>query len=308
MEEVCCVEICKNHVFFVCLCEELPRFVCQGHEKEEMGKSLKHSFVSAFVEVRDSQRFLMDLNEFIGKVQDFICRVAEFVDFGCFESEYMTLMEICTYMKFVKLKTEEFGKFIPFNVDSNEFRILSNPCNDAGELYLLFMEKYLNLIGSKINLLTGNEVTSSLEEFKIEERNDRKDCIFFLKKSGKILVKFNVLTHDVTEKPLNLRYNDISSSILCQVSSSLLFLHGGRDFNMQFFGFSFLINTNSMSYVRLPEGLIRGSATGLLHNKKIFIFGGYLKSSYRGVKLRTSNYFDLKMNSWRPLSDLPEPQ
>ena len=298
MIEQCFNLNCLKPVDRVCLCTSDPAFMCQDHVSAhyDLLTHKEHNLYSPHINAKNNSQFYLNLKNLERESQKLIELACNLIEIGNFDikSHYFNLLKIYSSIQLNLERISQLGHYIPTHLDSDSYNQLISTNSH---------EIYLNNLNSRLQ-----QVRAQIQSSNSVQSNELEYCIYFVSIFNYHLIKFNILSQSFESKPLLSPLNLISASILCRISNSLLFAHGGRNSDMEFNGFTYMIDTISMSMVKLPEGVARGSAAGLLHDSKIYIFGGYLKRSNRGVKLTNTNCYDLKMNVWSELCQLPSPQ
>lgn len=297
MTEKCFNFNCLNSVDQVCLCDSDPVFICQDHlsTHNNLIKNKEHYLYSPHINVNNDSQIYPTLKNLESECQELISLAINLIEIGSLDiqSHYFNLLKISLSIQSNLEKISHFGHYIPYHLDSYSYRQLIS--TNSHEIYLENLN--FRLQQSRVQIQSSNQTPSNEPEY----------FIYFFNYNSH-LIKFNIISQSFESKPRIAPLNSIFAPVLCRISNSLLFLQGGRNDDMVYYGFTYLIETESMSLVKLPEGVVRAGGAGLLHDSNIYIFGGYLKRGSRGVKLTNASCYDLKMNVWRELCQLPSPQ
>ncbi|OMJ77228.1 hypothetical protein SteCoe_23223 [Stentor coeruleus] len=135
----------------------------------------------------------------------------------------------------------------------------------------------------------------------IQEFYDYDKNLCFIDSSGTLIEFF----------PLSLTYklhniegfmnNDIGGS-MCFIPGNKFFIYGGcfNDYSDK----AYEIDLITYKYKKLANGIKRTAAQGTYFNDRVYIFGGYFFNKVEFF-YNSSDYYDIKLNQWVSLSDMP---
>jgi hypothetical protein len=180
----------------------------------------------------------------------------------------------------------------------------------------------LNKISFQNKGLTGKDIKEFEQVINTYQKTKYKNFQFdqgqcFLINSKSMLDesfdKYLYLCKDHSSNILSLNLDTFSSNIIAssnglrnpgfvQISKNELFIHGGWDISGNYYSTPTILNINTLEYSYLNKGIEVAQARPLYHSEKVYLFGGY-----KNFKLISGQMLDLRFNSWKTLSNLPNP-
>jgi hypothetical protein len=123
--------------------------------------------------------------------------------------------------------------------------------------------------------------------------------LIFAKNYESGLVSLNLDTFEETK--LSFAPRILPYHMLCKISGVKYFISGGYD-GSRSTGDTFIVDLSLKTFQKLSSSIDRDGAASVLKDEKVFIFGG-IHTNEEDLKL--CQFFDMKLNSWHDLPDLP---
>lgn len=190
------------------------------------------------------------------------------------------------------------NSIVSFPVSADERFMSSELTPKMIKLFFKESSKNLKLQNLSDKILEYNKKFELKFHNSLHKKNEKLSFFIYQTKN---FVEFDTKTSDFTLKIIDSLEPQGRRFIMATVNPEKIFFCGGileRPSSSTFF-----LNPKTYVVEKLQSGIPRRGSIPVVYNNKIYVFGGYIDAC-----TNSCDYFDLNLNQWFKLSNLPSPK
>ncbi|OMJ84610.1 hypothetical protein SteCoe_14201 [Stentor coeruleus] len=311
MDVRCSFSNCIHIPEFLCSCSGQNAIFCTKHFESHIKKnSVDHHIKNLHIHIRETEKekIISKLKEEIDKTQKLISQTTQKCSdvinevISLQNSLYSNARLYLSKCKFVLSQVLTKDQIAYLNTNSNK------PITEISlellqsELKKMHASKYytsLNLNKSVNSFLDILKTGDLVESFMILKHKPLENLLLSVKEYQKSLFYYNINENSQQEIQLDLENPLESQSTACWIDENTIFIQND---SQKLTGNAYIYNKNAKSLIKAPSTIKRTGAQPIVHNGKIYFFGGISDKKC----LSTCDYYDIKNIEWNNFTEMPE--